>query len=147
MRSMSIAAAALVVLMSASCGGGSDPTEREISNSLENTLRSVSGEWTGVVNGPNGIRLEFRLQEAGNGQVSGTGTMKEESTPTAVPITVSGTFSRPLLTLAFDGMVYESRPVKGTARGTYTTVGGIGAPLMLTAPGYARALSILLQEK
>lgn len=146
MRSLSIAAAALVVLTSASCGGG-DPTEREISNSLENTLRSVSGEWTGVVNGPNGIRFEFRLQEAGNGQVSGTGTMKEESAPTAVPIIVSGTFSRPLLTLAFDGMVYESRPVKGTARGTYTTVGGIGAPLMLTAPGYARELSLLLQEK
>lgn len=149
MRSLSIAAAALVVLMSTSCGGGGggSPTEREINNSLEDTLRSVSGDWTGIVSGPNGIRLEFRLQEASNGQVSGTGTMKEDSAPTAVPITISGTFSRPLLTLAFDGMVYESRQVQGTARGTYTTVGGIGAPLMLTGPGYTRELSILLQEK
>ena len=146
MRSMSIAAAALVVLMSASCGGGG-PTEREITNSLEDTLRSVSGEWIGIVNGPNAMRLEFRLQEASNGQVTGSGSMKEDSAAAAVPITVSGTFNRPLLTLVFDGMVVETRQVKGAVQGSYTTVGGIGAPLTITAPGYARELAILLQEK
>jgi hypothetical protein len=152
MRSLSIAAGALIVLMSTSCGGGGNggwPTEQDISNSLETTLRSVAGDWTGVAYGPNpnALRLEFKLQEGANGQVSGTGTMKEEGAPAAVPITVTGTFQRPVLTLAFDGMVYESRQVKGAIQGSYTTVGGIVAPLTLTAPGYSREISILLQEK
>lgn len=152
MRSMSIAAGVLLVLMNTSCGGGGGggsvwPTAQEIDNSLEATLRSVSGEWIGVANGPNAIRLEFRLQEGSNGQVSGTGTFKEENAPSAVPITVTGTFQRPMLTLAFDGMVFESRQVKGAAQGTYTTVGGIGTTLTLTAPGYSRDKAILLQEK
>lgn len=146
MRKLSIAAGALIVLMSTSCGGGG-PTERDINNSLEDTLRSVAGDWQGVGSGPNAIRLEFRLLEGANGQVSGTGTMKEESAPSAVPITVSGTFQRPTLTLAFDGIVYESRKVDGAAQGSYTTVGGIATTLRLTAPGYSREVAILLQEK
>lgn len=84
MRSMSIAAGALFLLMNTSCGGGGSgsglsvwPTERDINDSLAAILRSVAGDWTGVSNGPNAIRLEFRLQEGSNGQVSGTGTMKE----------------------------------------------------------------------
>lgn len=148
MRSMTIAAGALVVLMSASCGGGSAwPTGQEINNSLEATLRSVSGDWTGVTNIPNAITLEFKLQEGANGQVTGTGTMKEANAPAAVPITVTGTFQRPMLTLNFDGIVYESHQAKGTAQGSYTTVGGIGTTLTLTAPGYSRDIPILLQEK
>ena len=150
MRNMSIAAGALLVLMNTSCGGGVGgigPTAQDINNSLEDTLRSVAGDWIGIGGGPNAIRLEFKLQEGRNGQVSGTGTMKEESSPTAVPITVTGTFQRPVLTLAFEGIVYESRQVKGAATGSYTTVGGIGSTLTLTAPGYAREVAILLQEK
>ena len=149
MRSTSIAAGVLIVLMNTSCGGGGAgwPTAQDIDKSLEATLRSVAGDWTGIVNGPNPIRLEFRLQEGSNGQVSGTGTMKEASAPSAVPITVSGTFQRPVLTLAFDGIVYESHQVKGAATGSYTTVGGIGTTLTLTAPGYSREVAILLQEK
>lgn len=146
MRYMSIAVGALVVLMNTSCGGAW-PTAQDIDNSLEADLRSVAGDWTGIVNGPNAIHLEFRVQEASNGQVSGTGTMKEESAPSAVPITVSGTFQRPMLMLVFDGMVYESHQVKGAAQGSYTTVGGIGTTLTLTAPGYSRDVTILLQEK
>lgn len=145
MRRVSIAAAALIVLITTSCGGG--PTEQDINNSLDATLRSVAGDWTGVANGPNGIQLNFRLQEASNGQVSGTGTMKEDNAPAAVPITVTGTFQRPVLTLAFDGMVYESHQVKGAAQGSYTTVGGIATTLTLTGPGYSRDVAILLQEK
>lgn len=147
MRNLStIAFGALVVLMATSCGGGG-PTEQDINNSLEATLRSVAGDWTGVANVPNAIRLEFRLQEGTNGQVNGTGTMKEESAAVAVPITVSGTFQRPILKLVFNGIVYESHQVTGAAEGSYTTVGGIGTTLTLTAPGYSREVAILLQEK
>lgn len=146
MRSMSIAAGVLLVLMTMSCGGGG-PTGQDINNSLEDTLRSVSGDWVGIANVPNAIRLEFKLQEGSNGQVSGSGTMKEGSAAAAVPITVTGTFQRPTLTLAFEGIVYEAHSVKGNVQGTYTTVGGIGANLALTGPGYARDVAILLQEK
>lgn len=148
MRRMSIAVGALIVLMNTSCGGGAAlPSEQDITNSLRDTLQSVAGDWTGVTNAPNAIRLEFRLQEGSNGQVSGTGTMKEENAAAAVPITVAGTFQRPTLTLAFEGMVYESRQVKGSTQGPYTTVGGIGSTLTLTALGYTRELAIVLQEK
>ena len=110
-------------------------------------MKSVTGDWTGILNGPNALRLEFRLQESSNGQVTGTGTMKEDSAAAAVPITITGTFQRPTLTLVFDGMVVETRPVKGAAQGSYTTVGGILTKLTLTAPGYSRDLEVLLQEK
>lgn len=146
MRSMSNAIAALMVVMTSSCGGGG-PTAQDIDNSLEATLRSVAGAWTGLSSPPNAIHLEFQLQEGPNGQVSGTGTMKEDSAPAPVPITVSGTFQRPVLTLAFDGIVYESHPAKAVAQGSYTTVGGIATTLTLTAPGYSRNVPILLQEK
>ena len=146
MRPMLVVAGAFFALMNTSCGGGGT-TEREIVNSLQDQLRSVSGDWTGLVNAPNGIRFEFKLQQASNGQVSGTGTMKEDNAAAAVPITVSGTFAQPNLTLVFDGMVYESRQVKGAAQGSYTTVGGVGSTLILTAPNYSRELPILLQEK
>lgn len=152
MRSMSIAVAALIVLMNSSCGGGGGgggawPTEQDINSSLETTLRSVAGDWQGVSSVPNAIRLDFTLVEGANGQVSGTGTMQEGGASAALPITVSGTFQRPLLTLAFDGMVVESRQVKGAAQGSYTTVGGIATTLTLSAPGYSREIAILLQEK
>jgi hypothetical protein len=150
MRSAAIAVLGLLALMTTSCGGGGGgygPSEQDIKNSLQETLKSVAGDWTGVSNAPNAIRLEFRLQEAANGQVSGTGTMKEDGAAASVPITVTGTFQRPLLTLAFDGIVYESRQVKGMLQGSYTTVGGIGTSLTLSAPAYSREVAILLQEK
>jgi len=147
MRSLLAAAGALLVFITTSCGGGGyGPTEQDINNSLETTLRSVAGEWAGISTVPNAIRLDFGLQEGSNGGVSGTGTMKEANA-TSVPITVTGTFQRPTLALTFDGMVFESRQVKGTAQGTYTTVGGIATTLTLSAPGYSRDIPILLQEK
>lgn len=147
MRNLSIAAAALIVVLSASCGGGGGPTEKEIVGSLQDQLRFVSGDWTGISTAPTGIRFEFRLQENGGGQVSGTGTMKEDSAPNAVPITISGTFQQPALALTFDGMVFEGRQVKGVVQGSYTNVGGIGSTMTLTAPGYTRDITVLLQEK
>ncbi len=153
MRHISSFTACLLVLMTTSCGGGGGggvspwPTGQDISNSLQDMLRSVAGDWTGTVNGPNAMRLEFRLQENSNGQLTGTGTMKEDSAAAGVPITVSGTFQQPVLTLAFDGMVVESRQVRGTLQGSYTTVGGIATTMTLSAPGYTRDVPILLQEK
>ncbi|MES2898873.1 MAG: hypothetical protein V4723_04045 [Pseudomonadota bacterium] len=149
MRTMSIAAGLLLALMTTSCGGGGGgwPTGQDINNSLQNTLASVAGDWTGIVNAPTAMRLDFRLQEGSNGQVSGTGTMKEDSAAAAVPITVTGTFQQPTLTLNFEGMVFEGRQVKGSAQGNYTTVGGIATTLTMTAPAYSRAVPILLQEK
>jgi len=148
MRTKSIAAGVLIVLMNTSCGGnGGWPTAQDIDNSLEATLRSVAGDWEATGTVANGIRLDFRLVEGANGQLSGTGTMKENSTAPAVPFTVSGTFQRPMLTLAFEGMVYESRQVKGVAQGAYTTIGGIATNLTLTAPGYTRDIAIVMHEK
>lgn len=148
MRKISIAAGALMALMTASCGGGGGwPDQQDIENSLNEKLRSVTGGWTAIVSPPNGINFDFTLQEGGNGQVTGSGTMKEESAAAAVPITITGTFQRPLLTLTFNGMVYEGHQVQGTATGSYTTVGGIGTTLKLTGTGYAKDLPILLLEK
>jgi hypothetical protein len=148
MRRVTIACWTLLVVMTTACGGGGyGPSEQDINNSLEATLQSVAGDWTGLSNEPNLLRLDFTLQEGSNGQVSGTGTMSEANAAFAVPITVTGTFQRPTLTLTFSGMVFESRQVTGTAQGTYTTVGGIATTLTLTAPGYARDIAILLQEK
>lgn len=154
MRSISIAAGALLVLMNTSCGGGGPgegvsvwPTGDDISKSLQERLNSVTGDWSGFSNAPNAVLLEFKLQQGSNGQVSGTGTMREGTAATTVPITITGTFQRPLLTLNFEGIVYETRQVKGYAQGTYTSVGGVATTLTLSAPGYTRDVQILLQEK
>jgi hypothetical protein len=146
MRSIPIAAATLLALMTTSCGGGG-VSEQDIVDSLNETLSSVVGGWTGIVNPPNGIRLDFTLQASSNGQVSGTGTMKEDNASASVPITVTGTFQRPVLTLTFNGMVYEGHQVQGTATGSYVTVGGIATTLKLAGTGYAKDVAILLQEK
>lgn len=143
MRALS--AVVLLCALGTACDAG--PTEREINNSLEETLRSVSGEWIGLSPGSEAIRLDFRLQEGSNGQVSGSGTMKEGGVASTVPITVTGTFQRPLLSLTFTGITYAGRSVQGTAAGNYTTVGGILTALQLTGTGYSQSLQMLLQEK
>ncbi len=149
MRSFSITAAAIFVLMTTACGGSNlaGPTGEDIAKSMEADLKSVAGDWIGVNAGPNTIRLDFKLQEASNGQVTGTGTMKEENAPAAVPITITGTFVRPNLTLVFNGMVYETHQVQGAAQGAYISVGGVATKLTLTGTGYSREVNILLQEK
>src|SRR2546430_10874978 len=58
-----------VVLMSASCGGGgvsTFPTEQEITNSLDASLKSVAGDWTGLVNGPRSEEHTSELQSQSN---------------------------------------------------------------------------------
>jgi hypothetical protein len=44
-------------------------------------------------------------------------------------------------------MTFEGRALQGTFQGSYTSVGGISAPLHLTATGYSRDITVLLQER
>ncbi|MEJ7758599.1 MAG: hypothetical protein WKF55_03285 [Gemmatimonadaceae bacterium] len=143
-RTVSLRAAVLGSLFLAACSG---PTEEDINRSLEDILASVNGEWTGSSTGANPVTLAFTLSQAGNGAVTGSGTMKETNAAASVPITIAGSYQRPALTLAFSGMVYEGKTVAGSFQGNYTTVGGVGSSLQLTAPGYSKALPVLLQEK
>jgi hypothetical protein len=132
----------LVVLVAAA--GCLWPTDEDIENEAERRLRSVEGPWVGV--SPT-LTLNFHLTEGAGDAVSGTGTMKEAAAPGNVPVTVTGTFQRPQLSLTFSGMNFEGRAVQGTFQGSYTTIGGISAPLHLTATGYSKDVTILLQEQ
>lgn len=131
----------IALTLAAACG---DPAGNGIDNELEQQLRSVAGPWSGV---STTLTLDFQLQEGSGNAVSGSGTMKEAAAASAVPITVTGTFQRPQLSLTFSGMTFEGRAVQGTFQGSYTTVGGISAPLHLTGTGYSRDVTILLQER
>jgi hypothetical protein len=134
----------LLLALMLAAGACRDTTGDDLDNELERQLRSVAGPWTGV---STTLTLDFQLQEGTGNAVSGTGTMKEAAAASAVPITVSGTFLRPQLTLTISGMTFEGRAVQGTFQGNYTSVGGISAPLRLTATGYTRDVAILLQER
>jgi hypothetical protein len=134
----------LLLALTLAAGACGDSTGSGIDNDLERQLRSVAGPWTGV---STELTLDFQLQEGAGNAVSGSGTMKEAAAASAVPITVTGTFQRPQLSLTISGMTFEGRAVQGTFQGSYTTVGGISAPLQLTATGYSRNVTILLQER
>src|SRR5688572_33497055 len=83
----------VVVLAAAGCLW---PTEQDIEDAAERQLRSVSGPWTGI--SPT-LTLDFQLTEGSGSAVSGSGTMKETAAASPVPITVTGTFQRPTLSL------------------------------------------------
>lgn len=132
--------------------GSPFPTEDDLGSSFEEQLQSVGGDWAGFnTAGPSGpaqtLTLNFRLAEAADGRVTGTGTMQERGAPAAVPLTITGSYRRPALALTFDGMVYEGRAVRGTFRGEYTTVGGVLDTLALAGDGFAARLAVLLQEQ
>ncbi|HEX6911660.1 MAG TPA: hypothetical protein VF142_14760 [Longimicrobium sp.] len=130
-----------LALAAGACAG---PTGEDIENELERQLRSVAGPWAGS---SATLTLDFQLQEGAGNAVSGSGTMKETAAPGTVPITVTGTFQRPQLSLTISGMTFEGRAVEGTFQGSYTTVGGISAPLHLSAAGYTKDVTLLLQER
>ena len=140
----------LVLLVSLGACGLSTPTDvgEEIERDIEARLRSVAGDWTGSSTVPEAgaLTLDFRLTESGTA-LTGSGTMRERAAPAARPITVSGTFVRPALSLTFDGMVYEGRLVRGSVRSAYTSVGGIADTLVLTGESYTKKLVVLLQER
>jgi hypothetical protein len=135
--------ALVLAIASLASGGCTSPTGEDIERGLEAELASVAGDWTGV--GPGGLALGFRLTEGAGGAVTGTGTMQQPGAA-AVPFTVTGSYQRPTLELAFEGLVYEGRAVRGTFRGEYTTVGGVSDVLVLTGTDYSRSLAVLLQE-
>lgn len=145
LRTVSLHAAVLGSLLLGACSVG--PTEEDINQGLEDILASVNGEWTGSSTGANSVTLAFTLSQAGNGTVTGSGTMKEANAAASVPVTIAGSYQRPALTLTFRGMVYEGKSVEGSFQGNYTTVGGVASSLQLAAPGYSKALPVLLQEK
>lgn len=138
----------LTVVAGGAAGCSSGPSEVEIVSGLEEELRSVVGEWTAASTSlPGTLELEFTLESAGGTAVRGTGTMRGAPTGAPVPITVTGSYVRPVLTLTFTGMVFEERAVTGQFSGRYTTVGGISDALVLTAPDYTRSVPMLFQER
>lgn len=132
------------LLAVALAAGACLPTGEDIEKEIEAALASVAGPWAGT--SPT-LTLDFQLQQGTGNAVSGSGTMKETAAAAAVPITVTGTFQRPQLSLTFSGMTFEGRAVQGTFTGKYTTVGGINAPLQLRATGYSKDVAILLHER
>ncbi len=141
MRLSHFACLLALTLAAGACGG---PTGEDIENDLERELRSVAGPWDGT--SPT-LTLDLQLQEGAGNTVSGSGTMKEAAAPGTVPVTVTGTFRRPELSITISGMTFEGRAVTGTFAGSYTTVGGISAPLRLAAAGYSKDVTLLLQER
>ncbi|HKP74169.1 MAG TPA: hypothetical protein VJT67_01440 [Longimicrobiaceae bacterium] len=141
MRRASLVLFALVLGVS---GCGLWPTGDDIDESLDQQLRSVAGPWTGT---STPLTLDFQLTQGSGTTVTGSGTMKEAAAAGSVPITLSGTFQRPDLSLTISGMVFEGKAMTGTIQGSYTTVAGISAPLVMTGGGSTREVTILLQEK
>lgn len=122
------------------------PTEEDIVRGLEEQLQSVAGTWHAISNDQS-LTLDFQLAESSTAQVTGSGTMQERGVVGTLPVTITGSFQRPVLALAVEGMRYEGRVVRGTFRGSYTTAGGIGDTLVLTADGYTKRLRMLMQER
>lgn len=139
------AVAAISLCAAAACNPS--PTEQEIGDSLEQQLSSVVGPWSGTASSGSQLTLDFQLAAGSGNSVSGTGTMRETPGAATVPITVTGSFDRPSLTLTFSGMTYEGHAVQGTISGSYTTVGGVSGNLALTGTGYSKSVTVLLQEK
>jgi hypothetical protein len=135
----------IVAALSLAAGAGCFwPTGADIERQLDEEPRSVAGDWTGI--GPGGaFTLRFRLTEAAGGQVTGTGTMQERGAA-AAPLTVTGSYRRPALALAFEGLVYEGRAVRGTFGGQYTSFHGVSDTLVLTGVDYTRRLPVSLVE-
>jgi hypothetical protein len=139
--------AALLCLGAVIPACSSGPTEQEIIDELEQRLQSVEGGWTGTASGGSQLTLDFQLQAGAGNAVSGSGTMREQPGAATVPVTVTGTFNRPALSLTFSGMTYQGHAVQGTISGSYTSVGGVSGNLLLTGTGYSSTVQLLLQEK
>jgi hypothetical protein len=145
MRFHPAAAVLLLCLGAAACGPS--VTGDDIDEEIEQELSSVVGAWHGASSGGSSvITLDFTLQAGAGTAVTGSGTMKETAAPSAVPITVTGTFNRPNLSLTFSGMTFEGHAVTGTFAGNYTQVGGIVGTLHLAGTGYNHDIQVLIAE-
>ena len=140
-----LALLALLVGIASACAPS--PTEDDIRSSLERQLRSVEGAWTGT---SSTIALTFELAQAANGQLTGSGTLRETAAGSSpVPIVVSGSYQQPALVLRFTGMMRSGQAVRGDVNGQYTSAGGVSATLVLTGVDgstYSEQMSVLLQE-
>ncbi len=140
-----LARAALLAALSG-CAGGSflnGPDSKYFDDLTENAVRSVTGAWhaTSVP-----VTMEFALSEAAGGQVTGSGTMVDVAAANSVPITITGSYVKPTLSLKFEGIVYKGNPVSGTFEGKYESFQGIGSTLRVTSAGGVVVIDLLLQE-
>lgn len=136
----------LLAVTACACSGPTSPTINEaLAQQTEEAVRSAAGPWWGTASG-GVLRFTFSLTEAPDGRLQGTGTMRELNVAEAVPITVSGTYRRPNLSLTFTGIVYEGREASATFTAEYTSFGTVVGPLTLAGEGYSRTLSFTLVE-
>ncbi len=130
----------VLALAAAACG-------RDLTEATEDEMASVAGAWTG--RSPM-LDLNFTLTDGPAGTVFGTGTVKLKRSPETLPITVTGTYQRPLLSLTIDGIRIDQQVLDGTWRGSYTAAGPILEALQLTPAvegmGDTREVTILLEE-
>lgn len=138
------AARLLLCLVASACLN--TPTTEDLERSADQILSSVAGPWSGASSGSGLLVLSFQLQPGTGSAVTGSGTMRESAAPSSVPITVTGSYVRPRLSLTFSGMVIEGNAVQGTFEGDYTSIGGVVGTLRLTGTGYSRDVPVLLQE-
>lgn len=131
------------------CGGfPTFPTQEELEEELEraeeNRLRAVDGDWTGF-GLPNSVSIRFRLVQNGQ-QVIGNGWYVDANGSNSYPITVTGTFMRPTLSLSFVGIMFQGLSVTGQFVADYESSGGIYAPLRLVGEGVSTQFELFLQE-
>ena len=137
----------LAAALGAAACTGPDNFEQQLATTLAAQLdeqaRSANGPWTGT---SVTLVLKFQLQQAVDGTVAGSGTSAEGGVTNPESYTVSGSYQRPRLALAFRSLTYQGRTVDGTFQGDYSSVAGITGTLHLTATGYSKDIEILLQE-
>ena len=138
----------ITLLLLTSCAP-TGPTAKDFEQAIEQqdqeAVRSAGGPWWGTASA-GVLRLTFSLTEAPDGRLQGTGTMRELNVAEAIPITVSGTYRQPDLSLTFTGIVYEGREASATFAAAYTSAGGVAGPLRLAGEGDSRTLSFTARE-
>ncbi len=136
----------LLAVTACACSAPASPSVNDtLAQQSEDAVRSVAGPWWGTASG-GVLRLTFSLTEAPDGRLQGAGTMRELDVAEAIPITVSGTYRRPDLSLTFTGIVYEGRQASATFAAAYTSFGIVAGPLRLAGDGDSRTLSFTLAE-
>jgi hypothetical protein len=129
--------------------GPTFPSGEDIEQALEDEKASVEGPWGGfalLAQGENTITFRFSLRQLSGGRVEGNGTTKEFNAQNPVPILVTGTFERPMLSLTFSNMIYENRALAGELRDNYGGISVGSSGMRLTGDGYTRTIPVQLSE-
>jgi hypothetical protein len=119
------------------------PTQDDIEAELDRELSSVTGSWSGAGT-QSAVTVTFQLDQSGTA-VQGSGTFQETPASAVLPITVTGTFERPTLSLSLSAFEIAGATVTGTLSGDYVTVAGLFTTIQITG-GPGGAIPILLQE-